>query len=101
MVAYFPGIPERLRADVESIVTRAIKRAIAQCLCELEREAEKEIVGNEGRGKQAKGYNPHAIHWHKWWAIKLRKTRVGGSAARATPSSEEIEKFYELRSTKK
>ena len=37
VVAYFPGVPEKLRPQLEVIVTRAIKRALAEQLGKLER----------------------------------------------------------------
>lgn len=82
VVAYFPQIPERIRADVERIVTSAIKRALREQLAKLEREATSAAGRACGRGKQRKGHDPAAIHFHTRWANRFRELRTG----QTTPS---------------
>ena len=76
VVAYFPAIPSGIRGQVENIVTRAIKRALNQQLAELEIMAEKEQKWASGRGKNAKGRNEAAVHYHGWWSAKFRHLRT-------------------------
>lgn len=77
VVAYFPAIPEKIRPQVESVVTRAIRRALAEQLAHLEREADYKARMAEGRGKSAKGRDPSAIYFHRQWeeVFKTMRTR--------------------------
>jgi hypothetical protein len=82
VVAYFPAIPEKIRPQVESVITRAIRRAVAEQLAHLEREADYKARIAEGRGKSAKGRDPSAIHFHRQWeetfkAMRTRSQRSG------------------------
>jgi hypothetical protein len=77
VVAYFPAIPPKIRADVEAIVTRAIKRALTEQLGRLELEAMNAADKARGRGKQAKGRDPAAIHYHSMWQRRFRSLRTG------------------------
>jgi hypothetical protein len=76
VVAYFPGIPPKIRSQVEQIVSRAIKRALDQQLAELEREA---IAARRfaGRGKRSKDTLEAEQYYHTQWAYELRKLRTG------------------------
>ena len=76
IVAFFPGIPERIRPDVERAITSAIKKALNQQLAELEREADRAAVAAEGRGKQAKGRNPYAIEYNRMWEERFKTMRT-------------------------
>src|SRR5882762_7008113 len=76
VVAYFPAIPPGIRPQVESVISRAIKRAVNQQLAELEIVAEKEQNFHAGRGKHAKGRDEAAVHFHGWWATKFRTLRT-------------------------
>jgi len=88
VVAYFPAIPAAVRGQVEAVVTRAITRALVQQLAELEREALLDSRRSEGRGKQAKGRDPSAIHFHKVWAERFRERRLRlGSGTKSPPAS--------------
>jgi hypothetical protein len=75
-VAYFPGIPSAIRTQVEGVVTRAINRAVAQQLGELEVLAGKQAKHYMGRGISGRGYDSSAVLAHEWWARKLRKLRM-------------------------
>jgi hypothetical protein len=75
VVAYFPAISPAIRLQVEAVVTRAIKRAINQQLAELEMAAIKEQRVAGGRGKQAKGRDEAAVHFHGLWAARFRNLR--------------------------
>ena len=77
VVAYFPAIPPKIRADVESIITRAIKRALDEQLTALEKEAEATAKRFVGRGKSNKFGEPDAVRYHSQWAEQLRKLRTG------------------------
>jgi hypothetical protein len=76
VVAYFPAIPPGIRPQVETVVTRAIKRALNQQLAELEIMAEKEQKWVAGRGKSAKGRDEAAVHFHGYWLAKFRHLRT-------------------------
>lgn len=77
VVAYFPAIPEKIRAQVENVITRAIRRALAEQLAQLERLADSKALKAEGRGKSAKGKDTSAIHFHRQWeeTFKTMRTR--------------------------
>jgi hypothetical protein len=75
IVAYFPAIPERIRGDVESVIARAIKRALNEQLAQLEQRAEQSIDYAHGRGKSGKGRNDAALHAHSQWADRFKKMR--------------------------
>jgi len=76
VVAYFPAIPAAIPSQVEAVITRAIKRAVNQQLAELEILADKEQKWAGGRGKQAKGRDEAALHFHGWWATTFRTLRT-------------------------
>jgi hypothetical protein len=91
VVAYFPAIPERIRREVESIIARAIRRAVAQELTGLAQRADMEAIRADGRGRQAKGQDISALQTHRWWeekfnavrqAILSRKSRSEGAKPR-------------------
>jgi hypothetical protein len=75
IVAYFPGIPASIRPQLEAIIVRSIKRAVNQKLAELEVKAEKAQNSYARRGKQAKGRDECAVHWHGWWFKTFRDLR--------------------------
>jgi hypothetical protein len=77
VVAFFPAIPPKIRADVERVITRAIKRALNEQLAKLEIEATKNADAMRGRGKTAKGRDDAAIHFHSAWARRFRELRTG------------------------
>jgi hypothetical protein len=79
VVAYLPAIPPGIRAQVETVVTRGIKRAVNQQLTQLEVMAEKEQKWFAGRGKSAKGHDEAAVHFHDWWITKFRHLRTNNS----------------------
>jgi hypothetical protein len=76
VIAYFPAIPEKIRAQVENIITRAIRRALSEQLAQLEREADYKARSAEGRGKSAKGKDPSAIHFYREWEQTFREMRT-------------------------
>jgi len=76
VVAYFPAIRRGIRPQVETVTTRAIKRAVNQQLAQLEIAAEKQQNLHAGRGKHAKGRDEAAVHFHGWWATKFRTLRT-------------------------
>jgi hypothetical protein len=76
VVAYFPGIPPGIRTQVEGVVTRAINRAVAQQLGELEVLAAKQAKNYMGRGISGRGYDSSAVLAHEWWARTLRTMRL-------------------------
>lgn len=75
-MAYFPGIPAAIRTQVEGVVTRAINRALAQQLGELEVLAGKQAKLYMGRGISGRGYDSSAVLAHEWWARTLRTMRL-------------------------
>lgn len=77
VVAYFPGIPEKIRRDVESVIARAIVRAVKEQLARLEIEAAAAADRAHGKGKQGKGRDPAAIHFHSMWQRRFRSLRTG------------------------
>jgi hypothetical protein len=77
VVAYFPTIPPAIRASVESVVARAVHRALKEQLAKLEIEAERRAVSACGRGKARKGREPWAIHFHTEWGDYFRFLRTG------------------------
>jgi hypothetical protein len=76
IVAYFPAIPEKIRPQVEIIITRAIQRALSEQLAKLERSADAKALHAEGRGKQGKGRDPSAIHFHREWEQAFKQMRL-------------------------
>lgn len=91
VVAYFPAIPERIRREVEAVVARAIRRAIAQEVAVLEIEAEKEAIRADGRGKQARGQDISALRTHRWWEARLKSLRLamGRAHAQGAPTGDQ------------
>lgn len=77
VVAYFPAIPPKVRADVERVITSAIKRALNEQLAKLEIEATQKADAKRGRGKTAKGRDDAAIHFHSAWARRFQELRTG------------------------
>ena len=69
----------RLRsvAEVERIVTSAIKRALAQQLAELGAWAGRSAEYAHGRGKSAKGQDLAAVRIHDEWASRFKRVRSG------------------------
>jgi hypothetical protein len=82
VVTYFPSIPPKIRADVEAIITRAIRRALDEQLSALEKEAEDASNRWIGRGKQNKFGDPDAVKFHMQWAEELRRLRTGKDGPR-------------------
>ena len=76
VIAYFPAIPEKIRSQLEEVVTRAIKRALRQQLAELERRAAGKARMAEGRGKSRKDRNLWAIQFHSEWEEMFRELRT-------------------------
>jgi hypothetical protein len=78
VVAHFEQqLPPIVRADLESVIARSIRRALNEQLARLEREAEQKVNGAQGRGKQAKGRDEAAIHFHSKWARRFKELRTG------------------------
>ena len=75
VVAYFPAVPPGIRPQMEAVITRAIKRGVNQQLAELEVIADRQQRLAGGRGKQAKGRDEAAVHFHGWWSTKFRTLR--------------------------
>lgn len=75
VVTYFPAIPEKVRPQLEEVITRAIQRALRQQLAELERQAAGKANVAQGRGKHAKGRDPWAIRFHGEWEKVFRELR--------------------------
>jgi hypothetical protein len=69
------SLPPAVRPDLEQIITRAIRRAVHQELARLERFAVAAEIAASGRGKQAKGHDPAAVHFHREWAERFRTRR--------------------------
>lgn len=69
------SLPPSVRPELEQIITRAIRRAVHQELARLERFAVAAEIAASGRGKQAKGHDPAAIHLHREWAERFQTRR--------------------------
>jgi hypothetical protein len=67
VVAYFPAIPEKIRPQMQEIIKRAIGRALAMQLAQLERLAAAKACSAEGRGKGQRGRDDWAIKFHRQW----------------------------------
>src|SRR5436190_22642824 len=75
---HFAGrIPPGIRDELEGIIARGIKRALAEQLSQLELEAQRLADAAEGKGKTAKGRNQTAIFYHSEWAWRFRERRTG------------------------
>ena len=69
------SLPPAVRPELERVVTSAIRRAVNQELARLERFAVAAEIAAHGRGKQAKGQDLAAVHFHKEWADRFRTRR--------------------------
>ena len=74
-------LPRPVREELERVVTSAIRLAVKQALNEhltkLEQEASAKATSAEGRGKQRKGRDLAAIHFHSEWARRFHYLRTG------------------------
>jgi hypothetical protein len=78
IVAHFAQqIPPCVREEMQSVIARGIKRALAEQLSQLEIEAQKYADAASGKGKTAKGRNETAIFYHSEWAWRFRQRRTG------------------------
>jgi hypothetical protein len=77
VVAYFPAIPEKIRRQLETVITRASKRALHQQLGELEQIAAASAEYAMGRGKNGKGRDDDVMRCHDDWANRFRRMRNG------------------------
>ena len=76
VVADFPAVPLKIRPDLQLVITRAIIRALAQQLAELEVKADSLAVKAQGKGKQAKGSDPTALQFHRYYQRTFRYLRL-------------------------
>jgi hypothetical protein len=76
VVAYFPGVPEKIRLHMEEVISRAIKRALLEQLAKLERMAASKAKFAEGRGKQARGRDLAAVYFHREWEEVFKEIRL-------------------------
>jgi hypothetical protein len=72
-------VREELERVVASAIRLAVKRALNEQLEKLEQEANVNAHTAEGRGKQRKGRDPAAIHFHSKWARRFHHMRTGKS----------------------
>ena len=80
VVTYFPAIPPSIRAQLETAITSAIKRALNQQLAELELAARKLENFYAGRGKSMRNYDEAAMKANAYWANRLRNRRLISSS---------------------
>ena len=78
------SLPPAVRPQLESVVARAIKRALHQQLAELEKWAEASAEYAMGRGKSGKGRNEAAMRVHDDWAGRFRRLRNGNAPYHVT-----------------
>ena len=65
-------LPSRSAAELERIVTSAIKRALGQQLAELEDWAQRSAEYAQGRGKGGKGRDEAAMRIHDQWVERFK-----------------------------
>jgi hypothetical protein len=73
------SLPPAVRPQLEKVIASAIHRAVKQELAKLEQWASAKEERAHGKGKQAKGYDPSAIHWHGYWKETFRTMRNGSA----------------------
>ena len=74
--------------ELERIVTRAIRRALASKLAELEDWARRSAEYAMGRGKNGKGRDESAMRVHDEWAGRFKRMRNAMKQNKGRPAQE-------------
>ena len=77
VVGHFPEVPAGMHAELQDVITRAIKRALNEQLSKLEIEADRAMTRARGQGKSAKGYDPQSFYVHREWRSRFHFMRTG------------------------